>query len=498
MFTGFGEKELSADTLREKRVSSAVKLIGTVYGLDARYKGNIKVSDDDRAVTYITPGGFLEIQKTTFGNAKEVLIESDVKGNLSYTFLDNRNEKAFTPEGQQFLNDVLPEVIEISDVAALDRIDRFFKQGGINKVLKEIEKITSGSNRATYYTYLLERKGLTGEQLGKIASAISENIDSSADQGEIFSAYAYKFLSSDLSATAYFNAIADISSSSEKGRVLRLVLQRPDLSESILKALLTTVEDISSSSEAGEVLRAFNRTYIDSQNIRALYFSAIQDIASSTEQGYTLRHLLDEKALSDESKVQLFKTVEAISSSSEKGITLRHASAQLPTMTDPVAEAFLDVVNSISSSAEQGETLRHIFREMNLSARTTQQLLNSIGQISSSAEQGETIRQIFPTLNMEDETSVEVFFDLIEDISSSAEQGHTLRMLMNEAGSNELFMLQLLKTTATISSSAEQAEVLVAAAPLVKDNPVLRAQYAETARSISSDFEYRRVMEAIN
>ena len=57
-------------------------MIGAVYALNFKYKGNIKVSDDDSQVSYITLRGYMEISKIPFGSKRELLIESDVNGTL--------------------------------------------------------------------------------------------------------------------------------------------------------------------------------------------------------------------------------------------------------------------------------------------------------------------------------------------------------------------------------------------------------------------------------
>jgi hypothetical protein len=138
LFTGLEAKSVEPDTLRERSYSSEIKMIGTVYALNVRYKGNIKVSDDDSQVTYITPGGYLEISKKAFGSKRELLIESDVNGTLQFAYKENRRNEPYDPEGKRFLVDVLPEVVRSSDVAALDRVMRFYEKGGVSAVLREI------------------------------------------------------------------------------------------------------------------------------------------------------------------------------------------------------------------------------------------------------------------------------------------------------------------------------------------------------------------------
>ncbi|MEQ8807650.1 MAG: hypothetical protein RIE59_01170, partial [Imperialibacter sp.] len=184
------------DSLKTKTYRNDFKMVGNASSLEIKVRGSVKVNDADTEVTAITPGGYLTIRKTTFGNKKELTISSNDAGQLSYEFYDNRTQINFEPEGRKWLADVLLEVIHSTGVAAEDRVKRFYRKGGVDAVIDEIGEINSSSGKGEYFSFLLETNGLSEAGLSKIALAIGKDIPSSSTRGELLREYDYKFFSS--------------------------------------------------------------------------------------------------------------------------------------------------------------------------------------------------------------------------------------------------------------------------------------------------------------
>ena len=88
-------------------------------------------------------------------------------------------------------------------------------------LLDEIEELSGSSVKGKYFSLLLEKNGLNGRDLSKIAREISSEISSSSQQGDIYRKYSHKFLASEESAEDFFRGIGRVSSSSEQGYTLR-------------------------------------------------------------------------------------------------------------------------------------------------------------------------------------------------------------------------------------------------------------------------------------
>lgn len=96
--------------------------------LNLEYEGEIVFTDDDKAIKSISRGGYLLIRKTTFGDRREVLAEPNSDGSINYEYRVGRSRQDWGKEGQEFLANVLIEVIRTTGMGAESRVERFYKK----------------------------------------------------------------------------------------------------------------------------------------------------------------------------------------------------------------------------------------------------------------------------------------------------------------------------------------------------------------------------------
>lgn len=112
----------------------------TKRGLKIEYNGKITLSSDDRSIKAISDGGFFRIEKITFGNSRELLIDS--RGNsLSYLYKEGGWIKPFEPEGKAWFSDILPELVKTTPIAAEHRVERLLNKGGVKAVMEALPEL---------------------------------------------------------------------------------------------------------------------------------------------------------------------------------------------------------------------------------------------------------------------------------------------------------------------------------------------------------------------
>jgi hypothetical protein len=419
------------DSLKTKTYRNDFKIVGNASSLEIKVRGSVKVNDADTEVTAITPGGYLTIRKTTFGNKKELTISSNDAGQLSYEFYDNRTQINFEPEGRKWLADVLLDVIHSTGVAAEDRVRRFYRKGGVDAVIDEIEEINSSSGKGEYFSFLLETNGLSEAGLSKIALAIGRDIPSSSTRGELLREYDYKFFSNSKSAAAYFEAVNSIPSSSESAYTLRHALQKHKLETSTKIALLDAVDHIPSSSERGSVLRLYNRQFDKDQRIQDKYFDVVDDIPSSSERGSVLRDLMRDENLEAYTFSKVLSSVRHIPSSSEQGEVLKYAIDNSSQLSNELFGELASTISRIASSSTQGEVLKFAIIEKEPTPSQLLPLIKAVQSIASSSTQGEVLRAASAKMRNDPQLS-DLIFETVTRIPSSSEQGNVLLTFMKD------------------------------------------------------------------
>ena len=154
-------------------------------GLKIEYNGKIKLSPDDRSIIAISDGGFFRIEKTTFGNSRELLIASR-GSSLSYEYKESGRIIPFEPEGKAWFSDILPELVKTTPIASEHRVERLLKKGGVKAVMEALPELKDENVRTAFISSLLEKDIKEGD-ITRIIQTVGNVISSDHYRYNIFS-----------------------------------------------------------------------------------------------------------------------------------------------------------------------------------------------------------------------------------------------------------------------------------------------------------------------
>lgn len=434
------------------------------------YNGKISISEEEDNITSISPGGKFSISKSTFGNKRKVVIKPGENGNLKYQFFVGNKEVPFDPDGQNWLADILPEVVRGSTIAAESRIERQMKKGGLTKTLSYISKVSGSNNKATFYRLLISRNDIDGEDLNKITREVNQNISSSSNLSEYFSE-TYAIYNNKKGHNAYFNGIGKISSSYDKSDCLRKIIStqeyRDNFNEEHWEMWLKVVQTISSSYEASNILKDAFSYDVSKMPARALEES-LSKISSSYEKANAIEAAFkspNNKLWNEKQYNALLHATQTITSSYEKKNTLEEALQNWEYWKDNTRIIFFNVASSISSSAEKASLLQEL----------EDYKMNT----------GETIH---------------AFYEACKSINSSYELSNVLQDIAQSDYFTKLHYKEYITTCTYISSSSEMSDALEKIGKCIaksKDEQLIEL-YKTAANKISSNYDRENAMEALN
>ena len=124
---------------------------------------------------FLKSKGYLEIKKTVFGSRRSLVIKP--QGNsLKREYYEGRKLIPFEPDGRKWMAEIMPELVRSTTIGAETRVNRFYKSGGVNAVLGEVEKLESDHVKA-HYTKILVGLGIQPRDYATIVSRVSSTID---------------------------------------------------------------------------------------------------------------------------------------------------------------------------------------------------------------------------------------------------------------------------------------------------------------------------------
>ncbi|MCB0462384.1 MAG: hypothetical protein R2816_08505 [Flavobacteriaceae bacterium] len=260
------------------------------------YEGDITLSDDDKDIIAISNGGFVEIEQSSFGNRRRIVIESDRNGNLIKKYYEGRTEKDFNPEGKEWLADVLQEIVRSTTLAAEARVNRFYSKGGVNAVLAEIGRIESDYVNAAYFKLLLE-KNLSNDELVKTIDVAGKKLESDYYLASILESNQKAFLSNSQTVTAYINAAKSIESDHYLTSVLKKVVNDKSITDAQMESLLEISKDVKSDHYMTQILtEVMDNRELNSQNISRI-ISLSREIQSDHYKTQVLKKVINDKEL---------------------------------------------------------------------------------------------------------------------------------------------------------------------------------------------------------
>ncbi|TJY33363.1 hypothetical protein [Pontimicrobium aquaticum] len=346
------------------------------------YEGDITLSNDDTDIVAISSGGFIEIERSSFGNRRRIVIESDRNGNLIKKYFEGRTEKNFTPEGQKWLAEVLQEIVRTTTIGAESRVNRFYNNGGANAVLAEIKRIESDYVKAAYFKLLLN-KSLNNSDLVEVINTAGNEIESDHYLASILTSNQKAFLSSNQTITAYINAAKGLESDHYMTNVLKKVINDKSISDSQMDSLLEIATNINSDHYITQVLtEVMDSRTLNSQNISNI-ISLSKDIQSDHYKAQVLKKVINDKDLPSNAYKAFLGTLSDIQSDhyiTEVINTL--LSKKLDNSTSSLNN-LLEVVKNSVGSDHYAATIYMKIANQNLSDDQLVSALNSLTHIQS-------------------------------------------------------------------------------------------------------------------
>ena len=259
-------------------------------------EGEIELNDDDSDLAYISDDGYFEIGRGKGRKAKRVEIEPDDDGTLIRTYYDGRDVQEWDATAEDFLQDVLTDAIQFTGIGADVRTERLYREGGLDRVLAEIDEMPSGHVRKLYFTALMDVDDLSDDERQRVLREITRYVDSDYELATFLLGSLDEFMADDDMRDAYFAAVQNLDSDYERSRVLQGAFDRNrDFTRGAIgAAVLAASQDIDSDYERSQVLRRLEAKQLSDAALRDAYFRSVDHIGSDYERSQVLQALLDD------------------------------------------------------------------------------------------------------------------------------------------------------------------------------------------------------------
>lgn len=437
--------------------------------LSVEMRGDIRFSEDYRAIDAMTPGSYLQIEERRWLTTRRLEVSADAQGNPQYRFFMRSRSLEFDERAREWLAEILPEVIRETGVNAKAQVQELLSRGGVNAVLQEISRVDRNKVKQIYFSELLESHNLTPEEAARVIRQASRQIASSSSLNQTLCAIAEKLPADESLTVELFRGAEKISSSSQKSAAISFIARRREIGSDAAIAMAKSIRSIPSNSEAARALETMAEVCPADDAVITAYLNAAESISSSSERANALTAIIQTEGLSPQSWIEIARSAAAIPSGSEQRRVLREMANRCPG-DEAVMRAYLRSAAGIPSSHEKANALVAALGKTNLSEPVFVNIAETVSAIPSSAEQGRVLQAMAPLCPLGDAV-VKAYLDAALGISSSAEQEAALLALLQREGISPGMLENISKRAgAEISSRSARQAVIDRAAERMKED----------------------------
>ncbi len=507
-----------------------------------KYSGYFDISSDDRKIISISPNGFLEVEKVVFGSNRKIEISSDSKGNLKKLYFEGKSEKPFDQNGQQWLSDILPKIVRTTGVGAESRVARFYKNGGMNSLLEEIDEINehNPAARNLYFVIMVDQLKLSDSDLQKAVPRMKMIVSNSTkgtlmrnilrkydvssataleilrttkthsyntERGSTLRVFNTQFKEEDAILDEYFEILEGMSINSEKGNVVKDLMQKNKLKPTTWARLFENLDSYSLTREQGAILlmaidympkdkitlNAFNEAVEDMDDHYYILKGEIMDaLLNSQINGGKGTNFNANKGI----VIQMLNSTIGIESNSQKGLTLRKINRMFPADLE-VLNAYQKAILDINDNMERYNVLLDYINRNSLNKEAYKMVLEATEDFSNDYQhaKGAILRACLKNLP-NDEALLDDFFDIIDDMDQNGTIEELLRLVMarEDIAKNEFVIIRVIEATKNIDVDIEKATVLLSIKNYNPNSTNQSMAFEYAAKEISSDYLKRSVL----
>ena len=327
--------------------------------VEVQLTGRIAFTADERDVATMGDGARARFRELVSGSDREVVITSDA-GQPRRTYLVNGRSAEYDADGRAWLASMIVKAMRESGYNANERVARLEQQGGLNRVLTEIDSIVSTGAKRTYYASLLELgRSIPDGEMARLFTRIKRDLaGSSGDLRSVLQKVAPSTVRQGESRTAFTDAISSIESDGDKSSLLTELAMTAD--RELLLDIAQVARSIGSDGDKSRVLIASAARYLDKQDarLRESFFGVAESVGSDGDKSRVLI-VASSYGHADEAVTEaVIRGTLSMESDGDKANVLTSVAARKLLTSPKIKDAYLSAAQNIGSDGDRARVLR--------------------------------------------------------------------------------------------------------------------------------------------
>ena len=327
--------------------------------VEADLFGIVRFTSDERDIADIGRGARVRFREVSAGVDREMTITSE-GGQPRRAYSVSGRSSTVDDEGRAWLASMILTLLRESAYNAPERVRRLDQEGGVERVLAEIDAIRSSGAKHAYYGAFLELgRPLNDSTLTHMLTRMRrEFAASSGDLRSLLQKIPARSVRTTQVRTAFTGAMASIESDGDKAAVL--AAQTPTADRELLIDIMDVARTISSDGDKARLLMISAASYLNPQDqrLREAFFSVAETVESD---GDLARVLISAAPYGHADAAVTEAAIEAtrhIESDGDIANVLTYIATQKLLTTGAVRDAYMEAARNIDSDGDRARVLR--------------------------------------------------------------------------------------------------------------------------------------------
>jgi hypothetical protein len=323
------------------------------YLEQVKWSGKIAMSDDERTIAGIAPGGYLKFRE----NEARMTAEANLKGQIHYDLYDGRNKLPLNDSGRNFIAACIKKMVA-RGFNADGRAERIYRKGGYKALLAELPNLEMENIKSPYFDLLLKNDSLSSQELAGVILETANEV-SDIDKENFLRRITPLRRKDSLVYSAWMDVVSHIHSDIQKTSLLSLSIGQDSLSRMNLDRILSITTNLDADADKITILTGLlGKSDNDSLRWSKILELANQLNADPDKQNLYIK-LLAKNDISEDQWIALINSASRQNSDTDKSDLLLRIAKQMP-LTENLKTAYLSAAKRINDDATYGRTVKPI------------------------------------------------------------------------------------------------------------------------------------------
>jgi hypothetical protein len=287
------------------------------YIEEVSWDGKTRLSDDEKSIIEITPGGYLKFRE----NDTTLKAESNLQGEITYTLYNGRENLSLNDSGRRFVAVVLQKMIAMGFYSE-GRAERIYKKGGARALLEELPRLRMDNAKGPYVDLLFKSDSLTKDEMSSLIKLMDES-GNDMERQNFLARFTRDRLKDSALAKIWLGSVDHLPADFEKQNLLTRFIGQGPVEAEIYDSLLATIGHLGADFEK-------------------------QDL---------LTKLMKDSLSTDDQWIGLIRAVSGLDADFEKSPLLVQIAQKMP-QDEKVKAAYLAAAKTIKDDMEYGKVMR--------------------------------------------------------------------------------------------------------------------------------------------